>query len=140
MPMIQVKTNIDFDATVKGEVLPALSAIVSRIIGKPHCDIMILFSREDILMDGTFEPAAFIDVRHISSLGVEGMKMLCEECGALLGEAAGIALERIYVQFFKVGDAFAWRFTDGAATCPRLAASPDGTTEDPDELLTAKRV
>jgi phenylpyruvate tautomerase PptA (4-oxalocrotonate tautomerase family) len=133
MPTILIKTNINLDEKSKRQILVSLSDAVSRIVGKPHCDIMILFSREDIMMGGTLEPAAFVEIRHVSPLGMAGMKELCEELGKLLAAGAQIGLNRIYVQFSKVGDAFAWRFMEGAATCPRMKTIREADGSDRDE-------
>jgi phenylpyruvate tautomerase PptA (4-oxalocrotonate tautomerase family) len=140
MPTIQVKTNLDFDEGVKRAILSSVSDIVSRIAGKPHCDIMVLMSREDFMMGGTFDPAAFVDIRHVSPLGIDCMRELCADLGEIFSAITRISSARIYIQFSRVGDASAWRFQDGVASCPRMKNAHGNKNENSDEPDTAETV
>jgi hypothetical protein len=96
----------------------SFTGIISRILKKPSCDVMVVINRSDIYIGDSEQPSAFVDLRCISGLTSENTMILSSEFGELLLNTLSIELSRIYINFTIVEEAHAWRFVNGIAVCP----------------------
>jgi hypothetical protein len=119
MPIVQVKINLELDTEKKNELILSVSHLVADIMEKPFSDIMVMYSYSDIVMAGSFEPAAFIDFRCISGLNHMVSKSICEGILSVFKRLMiQIEESRIYINFFEVSKTCAWRFIGNFALCP----------------------
>ncbi len=105
MPMINVKCSCD----IPQPVLKELSSIAADIIGKPLQYVMAAGSRTDIILAGSAEPAAFVEVKSIGGLTSEVNRNLSQKICALLEKELHIPAERTYITFQSfTADSWGW--------------------------------
>ncbi len=105
MPMICVKCRSE----VPQSVLKELSSIVAEAVGKPEQYVMAVGSRADVLMAGSAEPAAFVEVRSIGGLLPKVNRELSEKICMSLETKLHIPSGRIYITFQSfTADSWGW--------------------------------
>lgn len=114
MPVITIRINTRLSGKRSDELLRCVSELTSSALNKPLDDVMVMLSPCAIAKGGKTAPAAFIDCRHIGSIGVASARSLCTGINASLQKFAGIEASRIYANFTEVGNEQALRF-DGVA-------------------------
>jgi phenylpyruvate tautomerase PptA (4-oxalocrotonate tautomerase family) len=120
MPIVQISSNVALSTQEKEDLLTSVARLVSEAMEKPIQDVMVSFTAAEFAMAGSFEPTAFIDLRCLSGLQVEGMRArLCQGMLDILQQHAPVDPARVYVNFFEVRPDSAWRFRDGVAVCPK---------------------
>ena len=120
MPIVQVNTNKDLNEIETSKLLREVSLEVSKILGKPYDDVMVIFSHCDMMMANNNSPAVFIDLRVISGLTKEKANDLSNRLGEIFQKALELDLNRMYINFFDIPAEHAWRFKNEKATCPPL--------------------
>lgn len=119
MPVIHYRINTPLDELPKKKIMLDTVRLVADIMQKPVSDIMVIYSSDDLLMGNDFSPAAFVDFKCVSGLTVAVSRKICNGVYHLLNEATGIEPARIYINFFEVSHAHAWRFVNGNPVCPK---------------------
>ncbi len=102
MPCVKLQVSAGVTAAKKDAVLRALSTIVAETLGKPERYVMAILEESAILMSGTDEAAAFVDLRSIGNLNLETNARLTRKICAVIGEKLDIAAERIFLTFTDV--------------------------------------
>lgn len=102
MPCLQIHTNVALPEAKQKQLLNSLSRAVAEIIGKPEQYVMATLAPAELLMSGAPGPAAFADVRSIGGLGGEVNRQLAARVCQLLRDHAGIAPERVFLNFTDV--------------------------------------
>lgn len=115
MPIIQLQTNVSLNLKKKKKILVSISQLAADIMRKPVSDVMMMYSYCDLMIAGTFERAAFVDLRCVSGFNVKVAGELCEGISLILQNEIAIDLSRIYVNFFEVSEVHAWRFVNSKA-------------------------
>ena len=124
MPIVQISLNVDLVKHEKQDLLSSVAQLVSQVMEKPIHDVMVSLTMGDFVMQGGFEPAAFIEFRCLSGLQVDDtMKHLYEGMLGIVQQYAPVDPSRVYVNFFEVRPEHAWRFQDGVAVCPKNTIS-----------------
>lgn len=124
MPVVQISLNVALAGQEKQTLLLSVARLVSEVMDKPIHDVMVSLTMADFVMGGNFEPTAFVDLRCLSGLQVEGVtQRLCEGMLTSLRRHVPIDPARVYLNFSEVCPEYAWRFRDGVAVCPKSAAS-----------------
>lgn len=119
MPVLQLKCNtIISDDTCK-VLQRSFVGIISRIMGKPSGDVMVVINRCDMYIGDSELPSAFVELRCINGLTSEISMALAGEFGQILWNTMSIELSRVYINFSVVEDVCAWRFVNGIAVCPK---------------------
>jgi phenylpyruvate tautomerase len=105
MPMINVKCSYD----IPESVLKRLSSIAAETIGKPEQYVMTAGSHAYVMMSGSTEPAAFVEVKSIGGLSPEVNRALSKKICELLETELQIPAERIYITFQSfTADSWGW--------------------------------
>lgn len=102
MPLLKLETTVALSEDKQTALLASLSKIVAETIRKPEEYVMVTASQSAILMGGRPGDAAFVEVRSIGGLEGSIPKLLSKRICALLNETAGIAEDRIYLNFVDV--------------------------------------
>jgi hypothetical protein len=121
MPIIQINVNLPLTSWQKKTVLTSAAQLTADIMEKPLCDVMVMLTQADFFMDGSTDPAVFIDFHCISGLDLDVSHRLCTGFLNIIQETAELDASRVYINFVKVKGEHAWRFTNGEAVCPESA-------------------
>ncbi|MFZ6029183.1 MAG: phenylpyruvate tautomerase MIF-related protein [Chloroflexota bacterium] len=120
MPVIQIKSNIAFEADAKKHLLSSVARLTADVMQKPMADVMVACLTADFIMDGKIDEAAvFVDFRSLSNVDRPTARQLCEGLLNIIQEQVPVDPARVYINFFEVCGEFAWRFRDGVAVCPK---------------------
>ena len=79
MPLLKLETNVALSEDCRKTLLPALSKSVAEIIGKPEQYVMVTAGLADLLMSGSSEEAAFVDLRSIGGLSGDVNRKLSQK-------------------------------------------------------------
>lgn len=110
MPLIKLETSAELKEKEKNALLPVLSKIISEEIGKPETYVMVTLAGSAILMSGTDEPAAFVDVRSIGGLTRDVNKMISDRICSLLAKELNMEPDRVYINFTELTHAnWGWK-------------------------------
>ena len=110
MPLIRLTTSATAPAEKLQAVLASLSKIAAETIGKPEQYVMAAGGTGVMLMSGQSGPAALVEVRSIGGLGPDVNQRLSRKVTDLLGQALGIAPERVFLNFTDVPPSdWGWR-------------------------------
>lgn len=102
MPLLRIETNISLDASCAQDLAAKAAQAVAGELGKPERYVMITVEAGTlVLMAGTAEPAAFLDLR---SIGLPDGKTepLSNALCALMESAIGVPPDRVYINFADV--------------------------------------
>jgi phenylpyruvate tautomerase len=102
MPLLKLETSVALTEEKKTALLPRLSKIVAEEIGKPETYVMLTIAGNGMMMSGTDEPAAFIEVRSIGGLTHDVNKAISNRVCELLEKELGISADRIYLNFAEL--------------------------------------
>ncbi|MCF7848233.1 MAG: hypothetical protein K9M45_05225 [Kiritimatiellales bacterium] len=98
MPLIKVQATKD----IPPDVIAQLSTVVAETIGKPETYVMVSASKADMMMSGSADDAAFVEVKSIGGLSrTVNHELTIKICG-LLNDHLGIPGERVYINFTEV--------------------------------------
>ena len=99
MPLLRIQTNQELPAANAKALAAKASALVSEQLGKPESYVMTsVESNTAMLFAGSDEPLAFLELKSIGlpeSITADVSNALCQ----LVSAEAGIAAERIYIEF-----------------------------------------
>ena len=101
MPLLKLETSVAVPDNKRSALLASLSEIVTEVTGKPEQYVMVTATQSAILMSGTPENTAFVDVRGIG-LNADMNKQLARKISKLLSDTLGIAPNRTYLNFTDV--------------------------------------
>jgi phenylpyruvate tautomerase len=105
MPMI----NLNCSCEIPQGLLKNLSSVVAETIGKPEQYVMAIGSHAVVMMGGTDDPSAFVDVRSIGGLSPDVNRTLSKKICSLLEKELHIPARRIYITFIPFSaDAWGW--------------------------------
>ena len=93
--MISVKCPYD----IPQSVLKKLSSIIAETIGKPEQYVMAVASHANVMMSGSTDAAAFVEVQSIGGLSPEINRNLSGKICGLLQDNLHIPAGRIYITF-----------------------------------------
>ena len=100
MPMIRIQTSIAVDEEKQDGLINALSSAVAELLGKPESYMMVILQPETIMMmSGTAEASALVEVRSVGSISEEESKNLSGKISEILGKTIGVGAGRIYLNF-----------------------------------------
>lgn len=100
MPMIHVQTSIAIDEEKQTNLMNNLSSAVAELLEKPESYMMVILDAEStMIMSGTPEPAAFIEVRSVGSISEQEAKNLSGKISEIVGQEIGVGAGRIYLNF-----------------------------------------
>ena len=123
MPVIQINSNLPLTPPQKQAVLTAATELTANVMGKPLCSVMVMLTYADFLMDGTTDPAVFIDFHCLSGLDLDVSRRLCTGFLEIIQQTSALDPSRMYVNFVEVEGQYAWRFINGVAVCPESILS-----------------
>ena len=100
MPMIRIQTSIAIDEEKQTTMMSTLSTAVAELLGKPESYMMLILEPDTtIMMSGTAEAAALVEVRSVGSISEEEAKNLSGKISEILGKEIGVGAGRIYLNF-----------------------------------------
>ena len=112
MPLLKLQTTVTTPKEKRDILLADLSRITSESLGKPEAYVMVTMQSVEILMAGKHGDAALVEVRNIGAMNADLTRNLSAKICARLGEALGIARDRIYLNFENVA-ASQWGWNGG---------------------------
>jgi phenylpyruvate tautomerase len=102
MPLLKLETNVAMSEEKRNALLGSLSKIIAQTIGKPEQYVMVTAGASAMLIAGTPEEAAFVDIRSIGGLSNNVNRQLSRKICELLKDSLGIPTDRIYLGFTDV--------------------------------------
>ena len=112
MPLLRIETNVSLDAAHAEALAARASRAVAGELGKPERYVMVTVRPgTPMLMAGTAEPAAFLDLR---SIGLPDSKTeaLSQAFCQLIEDEIGVPPDRVYINFADVARAH-WGWNGG---------------------------
>ena len=112
MPLLRIETNVSLDAANAEALVARASQAVARELGKPERYVMVAVRPDTpMLMAGTAEPAAFLDLRSIG-LPDSRTEALSGAMCDLIEDEIGVPPDRVYINFTDVARAH-WGWNGG---------------------------
>ena len=102
MPLLHLETSAVLSGAAQKTLMTALSKLVADTLGKPEAYVMVVVQPVALLLGGTDDPAAFIDLRSIGGLSNAINRRLSEQLCGLLRERLNLSPDRVYVHFQDV--------------------------------------
>ena len=102
MPLLKIETTVAVSDDKRNTLLPSLSKIVAKAIGKSEEYVMVTVSPATILMSGKPGDAAFVEIRSIGGLSGDVNRELSQKLCGLLSQSLGVPPNRIYLNFTDV--------------------------------------
>lgn len=112
MPLLRIETNVALDTGDAEAFAAQASQVVAGELGKPERYVMVTVqSGAPMVMAGTAEPAAFLELR---SIGLPDGKTeaLSKALCAMIEGAIGVAQDRVYINFADVPRSY-WGWNGG---------------------------
>lgn len=119
MPIVIINTNVEINDDKKELILCNVAQLVANLMKKPINDVMVLYSYQYMVMANSTKPAAYVDIKYISSLDLKISEDLSSGVLEILNQVINMDPARLYLNFFEVSDIQAWRFIDGIPVCPK---------------------
>lgn len=102
MPLLRIETNVALDTSNAEALVAQASQAVAGGLGKPERYVMVTVqSAVPMVMAGTAEPAAFLDLRSIGLPDGKTEALSQALCG-LIESAIGVPRDRVYINFADV--------------------------------------
>ena len=99
MPYLLIQTNQSLDADGHEALLARASQCVAQALGKPERYVMVALELgRPMLFGGSRDPLAYLELKSID-LPTQRTEELSATLCRVIGEALGIARERIYIEF-----------------------------------------
>ncbi len=112
MPLLRIETNVSLDTANAGALAARASRAVAGELGKPERYVMVTVRPgTPMLMAGTAEPAAFLDLRSIGLPDGRTEALSGALCQVIEGEI-GVPPDRVYINFADVPRAH-WGWNGG---------------------------
>lgn len=103
MPMIRIQTSVAVNEEKQDNLMNTLSTAVAELLGKPESYVMIILEPETtMMMSGTPEPAALVEVRSVGTISEQEAKNLSGKISEIIGQEVGVGAGRIYLNFQSV--------------------------------------
>ncbi|MHC4780748.1 MAG: phenylpyruvate tautomerase MIF-related protein [Planctomycetota bacterium] len=102
MPWIGLKTSAKVADDKRSALLTGLSDIVADDMGKPKQYVMVSVEQANMMLGGSEEPSAFLDLRSIGGLSPSVNGALSEHLCALMEEQLGIPSDRTYITYSDI--------------------------------------
>ncbi|QDZ22045.1 macrophage migration inhibitory factor-like protein [Chloropicon primus] len=101
MPTLSIKTNTtSVDRISQSDVVREASALVADLLGKPEAYVMVLLEAGvTMAFGGTEEPAAFVELVSLGSIGGEKNKTISKGICEFVQAKLGVAPNRTYIHF-----------------------------------------
>jgi phenylpyruvate tautomerase len=110
MPLFQLKTSAAVPEEKRLALLKAISRLIAERIGKPETYVMGTLTTESMIMSGTAEPAAFVDVRSIGGLSDAVNRQISQDIATLAQAHLGVPADRLFLNFTDVpANHWGWR-------------------------------
>jgi hypothetical protein len=91
----------------------SLAALLARELGKPERYVMIgLAPRMEMRFAGSMEPACYAELKNVGQISPEAVEHLSDVLCSAIGQALGVARDRIYIEFANADGAL-WGFDGG---------------------------
>ena len=101
MPLVKLYTSANTN-NCKEELLKAMSSLMSKSLGKPEQYVMAIVVENTMMMSGSSEPSAFVDIRSIGGLNPDVNKGISKELCAILQDKLEIPANRVFMNFTDV--------------------------------------
>lgn len=112
MPLLKLETTIVLTPEQRQALLPAVSQLLAKTLGKPEQYVMVTVSSASIWFGGRGEPAAFGDLRAIGGLTEPIIQELAARLCDLLHQTLQIPPARVFLNFTDVpASAWGWNGT-----------------------------
>ena len=99
MPYIKLATNVDLDAAAGRELCEALTALASKLLGKPASYVMAHVEPGAVLtFAGSHDPAAFMELRSIGLDRAACAELAAALCG-FLNTRLAVPPGRVFIDF-----------------------------------------
>lgn len=109
MPYFSVQTNAKIGE--KSSLIMELSSFIAKELGKPERYVMVSLEEKEMLLGGSEELCAFVDLRSIGLPESETGRLSKAICD-FLGEHLKLKADRIYINFADVkGSMWGWNKT-----------------------------
>ena len=100
MPMIRIQTSLAVDEEKQSSLMNTLSGAVAELLGKPESYMMVILEPETLMMmSGTLEPSALVEVHSVGSISEDESKNLSGKISEIIGREIGVGAGRIYLNF-----------------------------------------
>lgn len=112
MPYLSIQTNVELPGIKQDALLKAASRVIAEQLGKPEQYVMAgIGGKSQMIFAGSGTPTAFLSLK---SIGLPDAKLtpLSAALCKLLDEHAGIAADRVYIEFTDVRAKY-WGFDGG---------------------------
>lgn len=109
MPLAMVKVSKELNTDIRAKLHKACNDHLAHVLNKPEKYIMIIIEdKEDIFFAGSFEPAAYLEIKSIGTFTPEQTTELSRRFCSSLKEQ-GIPPERVYIEF-KDAQRYMWGY------------------------------
>ncbi len=109
MPLLRIQTNHPFDPAAQQALITQASQAVADMLGKPERYVMVSLEQNPaMLFAGSGAPLAYLELK---SIGLPRNKTadLSRRLTTLLGNAAGLPADRVYIEFSDAAhDLWGW--------------------------------
>lgn len=103
MPLVRLQSTGSLGDPERATLMKALSSTTARVLAKPESYVMVVLELgASMLMAGSPEPAAFLDVRAAGEIESETARNLSRELSAVVADALAVELDRIFANFTGV--------------------------------------
>jgi phenylpyruvate tautomerase len=102
MPLIEISLSQKMSDQKMTDVARALSRILAEGLNKPEKYVMATLHVKDIVMAGTDEPAAYIDIKSIGGLTPVVSRTLSKAICEYVSANTDISPERVYITMSDV--------------------------------------
>jgi phenylpyruvate tautomerase PptA (4-oxalocrotonate tautomerase family) len=101
MPLVQVTSNLSLSDTEKNNALQTLSKAIAELLDKPESVVMTSWTTAKMIMAGTDDPTAFVDLRALR-LPDDAPAKLSKELSERIGLIVDIRADRIFLNFSNI--------------------------------------
>lgn len=99
MPTLIIKTNADIASDAAEPLIRRASAAVAKLLDKPERYVMVILEPiQAMCFGGDTSPLAFLELKSLGLPETRTPELSAALC-AMLGDALGIAADRIYIEF-----------------------------------------
>jgi phenylpyruvate tautomerase PptA (4-oxalocrotonate tautomerase family) len=99
MPLLNLQLSFSISQEQKEIVSKDISHLIGKELGKPETYVMVIITAEQMLMSGSFDPSAFIDIKSIGGINKSTNKSLTHHLCTYLQKNLQISPDRVYLNF-----------------------------------------
>jgi phenylpyruvate tautomerase PptA (4-oxalocrotonate tautomerase family) len=97
MPFVRLTTSAVIED--RADLMRSMSATIARLLAKPEAYVMVAVDEAAMLMSGSEDPAAFIDVRALGTMSPEITAALSRELSDIADRCLAIPAQRVFLNF-----------------------------------------